>query len=336
MKQEIGKNPDYRKTAAVTGLLLVIIILFSIFAGNDALKASDAWKVLTGSGSATHQMILFRIRLPRVLAAVAAGAALAVAGFLLQSCLNNVLASPGIVGINSGAGLFVLLSGLLFPYMAGMKCFMAFAGALLAAGMVYLVSFRIGMSKSSVILVGVAISGLCSSGIDVIISLKPETVADKAAFHLGGFAALNLSAVQFSVPVIAITLGMASILAPGLDVIMLGDETASGLGLDVRLYRGASIVCAALLAAAAVSMSGLLGFVGLIVPNFLRLFYRGKSRNIIGLCIMGGAAFLLLCDTLARLLVFPYELPCGLLLSGIGTPFFMWLLIEKRKRIGNV
>ena len=318
----------------IVSLILLTIVLFALFSGNGAIGTGEIIKVIFGGGSESQRLIVFDIRLPRIIAALFSGAALSASGFILQNNLNNTIASPGLLGINNGAGLFVLISALVFPYRAGIKCIMAFAGALTVTAFVWLLSYRAGMSKTSVILSGVAISAVCVSIIDVIISLKPETVADKAAFQLGGFAGVPATSVNIAVPVIAVILIAAFIISPSMDIMALGDETASGLGLNIKRYRGLMLLCASVLAGAAVSMCGLISFVGLIVPNIIRMFYREKARGGLILCVISGAAFLLFCDTLSRLLVFPYELPCGLLLSVIGAPFLIRLLIKKRKRLG--
>lgn len=316
-------------------LILTAIAAFALLAGNSAISTEDIISVLAGKGTPGQRLILFQLRLPRMAAAMGCGAALSVAGYLLQGSLDNRIVSPGILGINNGAGLFVLLSALLFPFRAESKCLMAFLGALLVTVLVSIISIRSGMSKTSVVLAGVAISALSVSVIDLIISLKPETVADRAAFQIGGFATTQLSVVLFAVPLIAAGLLISFLTAPAMDLLSLGDEMAHGLGLGVKAYRGVFIICAALLAGASISMGGLLGFVGLIVPNCVRMIHKVKSRQGILLCTIYGAAFLLLCDTLSRLLVFPYELPCGLLLSIIGAPYLIWILIKKRKRLGT-
>lgn len=316
-------------------LILMAVVVFAVFCGNGAIGTEDIFKTFLGEGSPSQEVILFQVRLPRIFAALFSGAALSVSGYILQNILNNAVASPGLLGINNGAGLFVLLSALIFPYQAGVKCLMAFLGAFLVTLIVCLLAAGAGISKTSVILSGVAISAVCVSVIDVIISLNPETVADKVAFQLGGFSGVPITSVRIAVPVILLGLLVALVLAPGMDILGLGDDIAGGLGLNVRLYRIGFVLCASILAGAAVSMSGLIGFVGLMVPNLIRMIYRGKSRGGILLCILNGAAFLLFCDTLSRILVFPYELPCGLLLSVIGAPFLIWLLIKKRKRLGS-
>ena len=170
--------------------------------------------MIFGGGTESQRLIVFDIRLPRIIAALFSGAALSVSGFILQTNLNNTIASPGLLGINNGAGLFVLISALFFPYQAEVKCLMAFIGALTVTLLVSVLSNATGMSKTSVILSGVAVSAICVSIIDVIISLKPETVADKAAFQLGGFASVPLGSVKLAVSVIVITLIVSLLFAP--------------------------------------------------------------------------------------------------------------------------
>lgn len=314
--------------------ILILSMVAALFVGSKSISVKDIITVLSGGGSAFQKVIIFQVRIPRIIAAASTGAALSVSGYLIQNNLNNTLASPGILGINNGAGLFVLLFACLFPYHYAGKCFAAFIGALLVTTAIYILASVTGMSKTSIVLSGVAFSALCLSVIDIIISLKPETVADRVAFQIGGFNALNINSVKFAVPFIIIILIASLIMAPSLDILMLGDDVAGGLGLNIKFYRAAHILFAALLSGAAVSMCGIIGFMGLIVPNVVRLFYRGNSRGGIFLCMVIGASFLTLCDLLGRSLVYPYELPCGLFLSLIGAPFLVWILIKKRKRLG--
>ncbi|MBR4182591.1 MAG: iron ABC transporter permease [Lachnospiraceae bacterium] len=323
-----------KRTYILACLILLVTAAISLLAGNGSISSSEVFDCLIGGGTALQKVIVFRIRIPRIVAATASGAALSVSGYLLQKDLNNSLASPGILGINNGAGLFVLLYACIFPYRYGGKCLAAFLGALLVTSAIYALASGTGMSKTSVVLSGVAVSAFCLSLIDIIISLKPETVADRAAFQLGGFATLSPASVVFAVPVIAVVLILSWLFAPSLDILIMGDETAGGLGVNVKRYRGAFIFFAAILSGAAVSMCGIIGFLGLIVSNVLKLFYRGNGRGGILLCAVSGSVFLMICDLLGRNLVFPYEIPCGLFLSITGAPFMIWMLIKKRKRLG--
>ena len=211
-------------------LILMAVVVFAVFCGNGAIGTEDIFKTFLGEGSPSQEVILFQVRLPRIFAALFSGAALSVSGYILQNILNNAVASPGLLGINNGAGLFVLLSALIFPYQAGVKCLMAFLGAFLVTLIVCLLAAGAGISKTSVILSGVAISAVCVSVIDVIISLNPETVADKVAFQLGGFSGVPITSVRIAVPVILLGLLVALVLAPGMDILGLGDDIAGAWG----------------------------------------------------------------------------------------------------------
>lgn len=313
-----------RRTLYFVGTtLFVILFLVSLFAG-------IAGKEFT----AAARLILFKIRIPRTIAALVCGAALSVSGLILQTTLNNTLASPGIIGINSGAGFFVLAVSLIFPFGALARTLGAFTGAVLAVLIVYFISEKAGVSKTTLILAGVAVSSLMSAGIDVVITLHPEIVSDKVAFNLGGFQNISISSLYFAIPVILAGLAILIFLSGGIDLFALGDEAAYGLGLNVRACRIAAILISGILAGCAVSICGLLGFVGLIIPNFVRLADKANTRSNIFMCLLLGADFLMLCDLIARFLFYPYELPVGLFLSCLGSPFFIWMLIRKKKKLG--
>ena len=322
-----------KKRFAISLILLIGAAVFALFVGNSAISTADIFDVIMGKGNRSSEVILMQVRLPRIIAAACCGAALSVSGFLLQESLDNRIASPGILGINNGAGLFVLVSALCIPYQSGLKCLMAFFGAFTVTILMVMLSVKTGMSKTSVILSGVAVSALCTCVIDLIISLKPETVTDKVAFQIGGFASVRSGTVVVAAPVIAAGIILSVLFAPSMDILSLGDETAHGLGLHIKSIRMLFVFTASILAGASISMGGLLGFVGLVVPNVIRMGTAGKCREKILLCCSFGAAFLLICDTASRLIVFPYELPCGLILSFIGAPFLIGLLIKKRKRL---
>ncbi|MCQ2248789.1 MAG: iron ABC transporter permease [Treponema sp.] len=319
-------------------VLFFILAFFSVFAGTKGLGFHDGMNAFLGfvSGkqvAAGTKIILLNIRLPRFIGAVLCGAALSVSGLILQTSLNNTLASPGIIGINSGAGFLVLFVTLLFPFSAFAKTLGAFTGAVISVLIVYLISERAGISKTTLILAGVAVSSLMSAGIDVVITMHPEIVADKVAFSLGGFQNLNISSLYFSAPIIFAGIVALIFLSGGIDLFALGDDAAYGLGLNVRFYRVAVILISGVLAGCAVSVCGLLGFVGLIIPNFIRMIGKNNARTNIILCVIFGSDFLMLCDLVSRLLFYPYELPVGLFLSCLGSPFFIWMLISKRKKL---
>lgn len=338
MQKRRGPNISFSLLVSVGCALFLVFFMLALFAGTKGLTFGEglaaAREGIFGEGMERGaQTILLQLRLPRACAAVLCGAALSVSGLLLQLSLNNTLASPGIIGVNAGAGLFVLFLSLFFPYAALVRSTSAFLGALCAVFIVYLISGRAGITRTTLVLSGVAVSSLMTAGIDILITLHPEIVVDKIAFSLGGFQNLSLASLRIASPVILLSLVGAFLLSGGIDLFQLGDETAFGLGLNVRLCRAAAIAVSGILAGAAVSVCGLMGFVGLLIPNFIRMVSRNKTKRSVILCALLGADFLLFCDLLSRILFFPYELPVGLFLSCLGSPFFIWMLISKKKRL---
>ena len=212
---------------------------------------------------------------------------------------------------------------------------MAFVGALLATFLVYLVSRRAGTSRGTVVLAGVAVSSLMSAAIDAIVVVWPESVTDRVSFTLGGLSGVTYQSLALCAPALLVALAAGAYLGRGIDLLALGDEAAHGLGLDVRACRLGAIVCASLLAAAAVSVCGLLSFVGLIVPNLVRMWARPTTRQGLALCAVWGATLLVACDLVARTIAFPYELPVGLVLALLGAPFFIALLMRRGRRHGS-
>ncbi|MDO4803499.1 MAG: iron ABC transporter permease [Lachnospiraceae bacterium] len=309
--------------------VLIVSCLLSLFAPSEDITLGRIFSVMQGANDPTAALILNKIRLPRMFGGLVCGCALSVSGLLLQYAMSNELCAPGIMGINSGAGLFVLLSALLFPGQVGAKGAFAFAGALLSALCVYLIGLKAGASKTRIILSGVAVSSLMTAGINVIITLFPETVTDKVAFSLGGLQYIPIRQLHFSGIVTAVCCIAALIYSGGLDLFQLGDETAAALGLPVKAYRFACVGLASLLAASAVSLCGLLGFVGLIIPNVFRMLGVPGAGKRIRLCILWGSSFLILCDLLAGRLFYPYELPAGAVLSCIGAPFFILVIMRR-------
>ena len=315
---------------ALGAAFLAAALLASLVLGTAALSMHEACEVLLGGGGTSSRLIVLSVRLPRAIAAAACGAALAASGALLQASLDNDLASPGVMGINAGAGLFALVTSLILPFSGVAGQVMALVGALVSTAVVYLVSRKAGGSRTTLVLAGVAVSSLFTAGSNAIVTIWPQTVTDKVAFSLGGLNGATFPQLQVALPMMLTAAACALVLAPGLDLLSLGDEVAQGLGLDVRRYRGLAVLCAAMLAAAAVSVCGLLGFVGLIVPNLVRMLSRGSLRITLVSSMLGGAVLLVTCDLLARMLFFPYELPAGLLLSCLGAPFFILLLVRRR------
>lgn len=277
--------------------------------------------------------IVLYLRLPRTLGCVLAGAALSVAGLILQTTLNNSLAGPGIIGINSGAGLAAVLAALLFAQSLLARTLATFAGALLTALLIYGIGRASGASRNRIILAGIAVSRLFSALIDAVVLARPEAVMNRAAFQLGTLAGSNYGSLAFAGPVTVIGLISALALSGNLGMLAFGDDVAASMGLNVRRFRFGCLLSAAVLSAGAVGIAGLLSFLGLMVPHMARSLAGTDSYPRLTVsCALGGAALTLVCDLLARTVMMPYELPAGIVMSLAGVPFFLFLLFGRGRR----
>jgi len=317
-------------------ILVVLVLLNFLLSDLDSLKGfSD----LFNNVDSIEKNYLVEILIPRVIAAILVGASLSVAGLLLQTMLNNSIASPSIVGINSGAGLGIVLVSVLIPFASPTVYSLAtLLGAFLSSMLIYLIARLTGASRGKLILAGVAISRLVSAIIDIIIFYNRDSMSAKQDFQLGSFR--NIISSDLYLPGILIIIGLigAIILARYLDILILGDETATSLGLNVKLTRFLLIVIISILSSAAVTMVGLLSFLGLIIPHIVKkLFGVENHKKLVLYSIFIGATFTLLCDLLARYIDYPQDMPVGIILALIGIPFFIYLLFNKggKRRVIN-
>lgn len=312
-------------------LLTIIAAVASLCVGSVELSPGQVLAALTGQDTASAAARIVRYtRLPRACAALLAGAALAVSGAVIQTVLNNPLASPGVIGVNSGAGLAVAVVCAAAPLAQQATPFVAFAGALAGVLLVLGLAEGTGASRMTVVLAGVAISNLFSAGIDAVVTLVPEALNGVSDFRIGGFSGVTMTRLAPAAGLILVSLALVFSLSQQLDILALGSDTAQSLGLSVRPVRFVLLALAAALAGAAVSFSGLLSFVGLIVPHAMRRLVGEDSLPLLASSALGGACFVTVCDLAARTLFSPYELPVGIVLAFAGAPFFLWLLFRQK------
>ena len=271
------------------------------------------------------------MRLPRAFAAVLAGSALAVSGAIIQAVLNNAMAAPNIIGVNSGAGLAVTLLVAVNPAAVSYLPYAAFFGALAACLCIYAIAARTGASRMTITLVGITISSILTAGINTVKTVFPDSLYNSNAFLVGGISGVSMARLNPACWLIGLGLVCAWLMAKDTDVLNLGEETAGSLGMNVKVTRFLLLLLASVLAGSAVSFAGLLGFVGLLAPHICRRFVGGAHQRLIPACALGGATLVLLCDLAARLLFAPYELPVGIILSLVGGPFFLMLILVQRK-----
>lgn len=310
-------------------LLLVIAAVTGFVCGSTRLTLSEIMQAFTdGFNSSAGARIFAYVRLPRTVAALVSGAALAVSGAVIQGVLANRLASPSVIGVNSGAGLAVTLCTALGVYGGWQLSVFSFLGAFGAVMLVSLGSRKWGASRGTVILIGVAMNSLLGAVSDTIVTFVPDVGVMSNDFKIGEFSSVTYQKIIPAAVLVLITVAVLLTLTNELDVLTLGEDNARGLGMNTTGMRTLFLLLAALLAGCAVSIAGLLSFVGLIVPHAVRRLAGSKSLHLLSLCALFGAAFVCICDTVARTAFAPYEIPVGIIMAFLGAPFFVFILIK--------
>lgn len=323
-----------KRAMTLIALFLFLLVAFIVALSSGASDASVSKAMIAmvnGNTESADLKIILHIRLPRVLGAIFAGAALATSGIIIQAVLQNPMAAPNLIGVNAGAGFFVIIAMAVLPRFICYIPLAAFLGALAAALLIYAISALTGAGRTSITLVGIAIGSILTAGINTVKTLFPDSVYDVSGFLIGGLSAADLDSVTPAAIMILLSLILTVTFSRGLDALSLGTSVARGIGVNVSRSRLLWLTLAAVLAGAAVSFSGLIGFVGLIVPHIMRRLVGGTHRHLVPSSILGGALFLLVTDTLARVLFIPYEMPVGIILSLLGGPFFIFLILTERR-----
>lgn len=321
-------------TCSLWMLAATLVVMTVVATGFGALRlpVSLFWR----DGDDALRQIWFTIRLPRVLLALVIGGSLALAGCVMQGLFRNPLADPGLLGISSGAAcavalwvvLPVTLPALLMLYAPMLA---AFLGALAATVVIFILSQQRDGSLSRLLLVGIAINALCGAAVGVLSWISND--AQLRQLSLWGMG--SLGSAQWSTLLAVTSLMLPTVfivwrLASALNLLQLGEEEAHYLGVDVRWVQRILLLCSALLVAAAVAVSGVIGFIGLVIPHLMRMWLGSDHRAVIPGSVLAGAFLLLLADTLARTAVAPAEMPVGLLTSILGAPWFLWLIFRQR------
>ncbi len=322
------------------GLLLIPLAaavlaaaLLGLALGSAPLTLGEVLEGLFGRERTTPHLILWAVRLPRVAAALLAGAGLAVSGVLLQAATNNPLAGPNVIGVNAGAGFAMILGMCLFPLSYQLLPAAAFVGAFACTALIVAVSAKAGGSKVTIVLAGVAVSTLLNAGISLLKLVYPDMTETYTHFSVGDVDGVTFPQLAVPAAIIAGCLLAAMVLGPRLDLLCLGDALAASLGVRVKPLRAAALLLASASAAAAVSFSGLLGFVGLMVPHIARRLVGTDLRRLLPAATLLGAALVTVSDLIGRVVFAPSQVPAGIITSLVGVPFFFVLLLQRRDRM---
>jgi iron complex transport system permease protein len=325
---------------AWTFALLIVALIISVAIGSVVIPPAEILRALFGqSTNETFLTILWSIRLPRTALIALVGAALAGSGAAYQGLFRNPLADPYLIGVASGAGLgAVLAMSVNWSYSSlGLLAIPAFAfvASLLTVFLVYIFA-RVGadVPTTNLILAGVAVSSFTGALTSFLMLRSTGELRHALSWLLGGVSLTGWPSILALIPYLAIGLTTLVLSGYALNLLQFGDEQATQMGLDTRRARLIIIVAASLVTAAAVSFAGIIGFIGLIVPHIMRIFWGADYRRLIPLSILGGASLLLLADVLARVLLAPQELPVGIVTALAGAPFFLWIL-RRSKNLGH-
>lgn len=316
------------------GLVLILLFLsmLSLRFGSAEMTDSDFFGGLFNRrGYETERIILLTLRLPRILAAIIAGAGLSVSGVILQSVTGNELASPNIIGVNAGAGFSMVLMLFFAPQTVYLRPFAAFIGAFLTTIFILITASKGQFSKTTVILCGVAITAVLNAGISFITYLNPDVIMDYSFFSVGGVAGTEIKELILPAFAVAFCVLITLVLSVKIDILCLGDSIANSLGVNVKLLRVACLAIAGLSAASAVSFAGLLGFVGLVVPHIARKITDGSVSELLKVSVLIGGILVVFADFIGRTVFAPSEIPVGIIMAFVGAPFLLYIVIRRSK-----
>ncbi|QEW30843.1 iron ABC transporter permease [Erwinia billingiae] len=318
-------------------LMVVLMVAIVVFAANIGAMRLSLPMVWQSTRDSMVWQIWWNIRLPRVLLAVLVGSALALSGGVMQGLFRNPLADPGLLGISSGAALMVAISVVIplsLPAMLALwwPMLAAFTGSLAVTVVIFTLSRSGSGTLSRLLLVGIAINAVCGAAVGVLSWISnDQQLRQLSLWGMGSLGQAQWSTVIASAVIILPAMVATQWQARRLNLLQLGDEEAHYLGVDVKHTQRILLVLSALMVAASVAVSGVIGFVGLVVPHLMRMCIGSDHRWLLPGAGLAGAILMLIADTLARTVVAPAEMPVGLLTSLLGAPWFLWLILRRQE-----
>ena len=320
---------NIRKLLVLTLLLGLTFLAANVY-GAAEVAPRDIFNILfRNQDSGMYTVIIRQVRFPRNILACMVGASLSLAGAIMQGMMRNPMASPSVLGVTTGASTATYLMYIFFPASLSLVPMGAFAGALVTTFLIFVFAWKGGLNPTRFILSGVALSSVLTAVNNILIIRYPDVLEGLSGFMVGGLSARSWPQVRMVTPYFLAGTVLALLYANKLNVIMMGDELATSLGVDVDRVRMALIAISSLLAASAVSVAGLISFVGLCVPHIMRLYIGSDYRYLMPASALGGALILTLCDTVGRVILRPSEIPVGIIMALLGAPFFLWMLRRK-------
>ncbi|MDK2917983.1 MAG: cobalamin transport system permease protein [Candidatus Petromonas sp.] len=346
----IGKRKNYKVLFLISMILLLLIIFFASTLGATKIPFMETIKVILNKIpwinkyislqgiKKSHMIIILNIRLPRIILSALVGTALAGAGVVFQGIFKNPMADPYVLGVSSGAALGATLAMILnftgILLGLGALNIMAFGGAIAVTLIVYNIS-RVGNRTPVVtlLLAGLALNFFISALISLLMTLNRNEVEKIVFWTMGSVSAASWKHVIAILPFVIIGSFIIYVLSRDLNIVLMGEETAKNLGIEVEKVKKIALIVGSIVAASAVSVSGIVGFVGLIVPHMIRLIVGPNHKVLIPFTLVAGGMFVVIADTLSRILIPPIEIPLGVITSLFGAPYFIYLLCKNKTDI---
>ena len=333
------KNNKFLIVTSILISLIFITFLVSLNMGSLSIKPVDVLKTLIGQGSKAQEIAIFKLRLPRIVIGILVGTALATSGAILQGVTKNDLADSGILGINSGSALFVVMyiyfmNGNVYDGISNLSIFtmtiVALTGAVFAAALIYMLSWNKGINSSRLLLIGIGVN-IAFSSLLTIFQLKFTTQEFNRvmAWTSGSIWGSNWKYVMAILPFILILMFLTIYKSRYLDALNLGDEVSTGLGIEVEKERRKLLIYAVILSGVATSVAGSIGFLGLVAPHIARKLVGLKHSKLIPASALIGTLILLVGDTISRNIIAPMEIPVGIVVAIIGVPYFIYLMLSE-------
>lgn len=335
-----GSNRKIKYTACFVILILLLVIFFtiSVCAGSVSISVADIWGQLTGEGDELYTTILFQIRIPRTLAAILLGGALALSGYLLQTFFHNPIAGPFVLGISSGAKLFVAVVMIIFlkwsRTLSSVDLIVAaFLGSMLSMFCVLLMSPKVS-DMSFLVLIGVMIGYICSAVTDFLVTFAEDSdIVNLHNWSMGSFSGITWENVKTILLVVAVTGIMTFFLSKPMEAYQLGETYAKNMGVNIRLFRVLLVLLSSILSAVVTAFAGPVSFVGIAVPQIMKRFFQtAKPIVMIPACFLGGAVFCMFCDVLARTVFAPTEMSISTVTAIFGAPVMIAVMLRQRQK----
>lgn len=319
---------------AVFAVVSALSVLVCTGIGSVKISVGDVIKAIFVDDESIARLLVWNLRFPRVLVGGLVGVCLSLSGCILQGVMRNTMASPSTIGVTGGASFIGYLTLVAFPAYSYLLPIGSILGAFVTTMLIYALAYQKGVSPVKMILSGMAVSALFGAFNDIIKTFFAESLGNASGFLVGGLNGVGWESFRMILPYAAVGIFICAFLPSRMNILMLGDETANSLGLRTEVFRFFLIAVSSLLAGAAISVAGLISFVGLVVPHIARILVGSDYKYLFPASALLGFSLVCICDTVGRVILPPGEVPVSIILSFIGAPFFLYLLRTREGKRG--